>query len=127
MQGIIAARMNSNPAPEASSDATSSPPVQPIIKSEFQHSSSSSSSYWSDTAGANSNLSPVGLSPVGQNFSTPYVHPGGGVYVPGVPPNPGAVMAQAVGTFGYPAELNGDGTWQQLMVQLGVIEGQPGS
>ena len=47
-----------------------------------------------------------------------------GIYVPGGPANHGAVMAQAVGTFGYPGELNGDGTWQQLMVQLGVMEGQ---
>lgn len=50
--------------------------------------------------------------PLGQN----------GVY--GGLTNTSGVMAQAVGTCGYPGELNGDGTWQQLMVQLGVMEGQ---
>lgn len=47
----------------------------------------------------------------------------GGIYVPDAQPNPAAIMAQAVGTFAYPSELNGDGTWQQLMVQLGVLDG----
>jgi len=39
-------------------------------------------------------------------------------------PNLSSIMAQPGRTFGYPSELNGDGTWQQLMVQLGVMEGQ---
>ncbi|KAF8513990.1 hypothetical protein BU17DRAFT_68547 [Hysterangium stoloniferum] len=50
---------------------------------------------------------------------------GGGMYLPGMFPNPQAAMAQAAGTFVYPAELNGDRTWQQLMAQLGVMDGGP--
>ncbi|KAF8590790.1 hypothetical protein K439DRAFT_1627523 [Ramaria rubella] len=134
VQGIMAAR------PDGTGD-TAAPPIQPVIKSDDVQALPAFA--WSD-AGVSVSPSTAtgGVVSVYSHFGTterqpppPRRHPldmgldnspmgQGGVYVPGGPPNPGGLMAQAVGTFGYPGELNGDGTWQQLMVQLGVMEGQ---
>jgi hypothetical protein len=125
IQGLMAAR-----ADEA---GESTSPIQPGIKSDMQ---TQPGFAWVDPPVVPSSSATPG-GPVYQQFGGPgRQHPhnldlgqenvtmAGGVYVPGGPADPGAVMAQAVGTFGYPAELNGDGTWQQLMVQLGVMDGQ---
>ncbi|KIJ42345.1 hypothetical protein M422DRAFT_208868 [Sphaerobolus stellatus SS14] len=117
VQGFMASRNNQT-------NESTTPIQQPIIKAEIP-SVPTQSFPWPDQTGSVSTTMPPDSNTVASNYGgVPYTHPGGGIYVPGVAPDPGALMAQAVGTFGYPSELNGDGTWQQLMVQLGVMDGQ---
>ena len=125
IQGLMAARAD---------EAREPSPLRSVIKSDM---SSQTSFGWVDpsvTASSSSTATPGGsvFPPFSNTERQPEQHPldliqdnvslqQAGVYVTGGLTNP---MAQAVGTFGYPGELNGDGTWQQLMVQLGVMEGQ---
>lgn len=119
MQGIIAAREDQ--AARETSMGGGTLPRPPVIKSEAPYS-------WPDSnvsaisSPSSSSPNAVYISPSAQ-YDTPMPVNNGGIYVPDAQPNPAGIMAQAVGTFGYPSELNGDGTWQQLMVQLGVLEG----
>lgn len=130
IQGLMAARA------DAAGGEPSPPPIRHVAKSDVQSQPGFS---WVDQQQQQAvSVSPTPGGTVfpqfGQQQQPQHVpldlrHDGGGtmeqggIYVPGGVANPGAVMAQAVGTFGYPAELNGDGTWQQLMVQLGVMDG----
>jgi hypothetical protein len=124
VQGVMGTR------PDETSEPVPSP-IHPVIKSDVQPNFT-----WVDPS-ANvpqpSSIAPNGAGVYSQFGASERQQPvdlgrdstameQGGIYAP-LPPTPG-VMPQAVGTFGYPAELNGDGTWQQLMVQLGVMEGQ---
>lgn len=121
MQGMIAAREEQAAREASSMSGGGRPPPHPIVKSEAPYS-------WAEP---NTTVSPPMIPPSSSPNSV-YIPPSaqydtpinnGGIYVPDAQPNPAGIMAQAVGTFGYSAELNGDGTWQQLMVQLGVLEG----
>ncbi|GJJ10068.1 hypothetical protein Clacol_004294 [Clathrus columnatus] len=119
MQGIIAAREE-----RATREATMTGPAPPghssLVKSEVPY-------QWGESSNvappSSSSPNAVFMTPPTAPYEIPTNHGSGGMYVPDAQPNPAGLMAQAVGTFGYPAELNGDGTWQQLMAQLGVLDG----